>query len=191
MRRGHAGREDRLRRQRDSDTVTPITTATNTPGKPIKVGDGPGGITITPDGKTVYVANFESGTVTPITAATNTPGKPIKVGSGPRRSRSPRTGRRPTSPTWRARYGDADHHRDQHARASRSKSAAVPGRWRSRRMARLSTSLCDSGTTVTPISDGDQHARQPIQVGAAPGRRGIAITPDGKTAYVANGTPAR
>ena len=50
--------------------VTPITTATNRPGKPITVGDWPEAIAITPDGKTVYVASINSNTVTPISAAT-------------------------------------------------------------------------------------------------------------------------
>jgi DNA-binding beta-propeller fold protein YncE len=71
--------------------------------------DQPDGIAITPDGKTVYVANIGSGTVTPIdtatnapdgktayvgvwgepgtvvpiATATNTPGQPIQVGDGP------------------------------------------------------------------------------------------------------------
>ena len=65
-----------------SGTVTPITIATNTAGKPIKVGRAPDFIAITPDGKTAYVAAV-SGTVTPITTATNTPGQPINVGYGP------------------------------------------------------------------------------------------------------------
>ena len=60
--------------------MTPITTATNTAGKPIKVGKAPIWIAITPNGQTAYVANFGSDTVTPITTATNTPGKPIRVG---------------------------------------------------------------------------------------------------------------
>ena len=63
--------------------MTPITTATNTPGKPIRVGSGSYAIAVTPDGKTVYVTSFAEGTVTPITTATNTPGKPIKVGNEP------------------------------------------------------------------------------------------------------------
>jgi len=50
----------------DSETVTPISTATNRPGKPIKVGHGPDGIAIIPDGKAAYVANYYSGTGTPI-----------------------------------------------------------------------------------------------------------------------------
>ena len=44
--------------------------------------DQPDGIAITPDGRTVYVANIGSGTVTPIDTATNTPGKPIPVPPG-------------------------------------------------------------------------------------------------------------
>jgi len=38
--------------------VTPISTITNTAGKRIRVGKGATGIAITPDGKTVYVANW-------------------------------------------------------------------------------------------------------------------------------------
>jgi YVTN family beta-propeller protein len=59
---------------RGSGTVTPIRTATNTALPPIKAGDGPAAIVITPDGKTAYVADYvyASGTVTPIRTATNT-----------------------------------------------------------------------------------------------------------------------
>ena len=71
--------------------VVPIDTATGTPGAPIRVGvtgpgvhDQPDGIAITPDGRTVYVANIGSGTVTPIDTATNTPGEPVEVGVRPR-----------------------------------------------------------------------------------------------------------
>jgi YVTN family beta-propeller protein len=61
----------------------PITTATNTPGKPIKVGREPGVSVISPNGKTLYVTNGASASVTPISTATNTPGKAIKVGGAP------------------------------------------------------------------------------------------------------------
>jgi len=66
-----------------SGTVTPISTATNTAGKPIKVGHSPCSIAIAPDGREVYVANQMAGTVTPIDTRTNRAGKPIKVGSWP------------------------------------------------------------------------------------------------------------
>ena len=52
-------------------------------GKAIKVGTNPEAIAITPDGRTLYVANYGSASVTPIRTATNTPGKTIKVGSQP------------------------------------------------------------------------------------------------------------
>src|SRR5215475_12176769 len=60
-------------------TVTPIATATNTPGPPIPVGRGPGLIAITPDGRTASVTSDES-IVVPIDTATSTPGPPIRVG---------------------------------------------------------------------------------------------------------------
>ena len=63
-------------------TVTPITVGASTPGRPIWVGQGTGGIAITPNGKTIYVADY-GGIVVPITTATNAPGKPIKVGKVP------------------------------------------------------------------------------------------------------------
>ena len=62
------------------ESVTPIRTATNTALTPIKVGGGPWTITITPDGKTAYVASLSSATVTPIRTATNTALTPVKVG---------------------------------------------------------------------------------------------------------------
>jgi DNA-binding beta-propeller fold protein YncE len=61
-------------------TVTPVNTATNTPGKPIQYsppGTAAGVIAITPDGKTVYATTGPD--VTPISTATNTAGTPIHV----------------------------------------------------------------------------------------------------------------
>jgi YVTN family beta-propeller protein len=62
-------------------TVTPISTATNTALKPITVGNGPEAIAITPNGKTAYVVNVFSSTVTPINTATNAALKAIKIGN--------------------------------------------------------------------------------------------------------------
>jgi DNA-binding beta-propeller fold protein YncE len=68
--------------------VTPVNTATNIPGKAIKVGTNAVEIAITPNGKTAYVVspfnvNSAQGTVTPIDVATNTAGKAIGVGAFP------------------------------------------------------------------------------------------------------------
>ena len=64
-------------------TVTPIDTATNTPGLPIPIGRSAGLIVMAPDGRTAYVTSNES-IVVPIDTATGTPGAPIRVGvTGP------------------------------------------------------------------------------------------------------------
>jgi DNA-binding beta-propeller fold protein YncE len=56
--------------------VTPISTVTNLPGRPIQVACDPYALAVTPDGKTVWVGSRNW--VTPISTATNTAGKPIK-----------------------------------------------------------------------------------------------------------------
>lgn len=81
------------------DTVTPISAATSTAGRPIETGPGPRRLAITPDGKTVYAANVDWHTVTPISTATNRAGKPIMVGKAPSPWRSRRTAGGFTSPT--------------------------------------------------------------------------------------------
>ena len=74
----------------------------------------PMAIAITPDGKTVYVANGYSDTVTPITTATNTPGQADqgREGSLPDRYHAEWADRLRCQ--LRIGHGDADHHRDQH-----------------------------------------------------------------------------
>jgi YVTN family beta-propeller protein len=173
-------------------TVTPIATATNTPGTPIPVGSNPGPIAITPDGKTAYVAS-PSGTVTPIATATNTAGTPIQAGLNP--------GPIAITPD--------------------GKTAYVLGRGDGGALIPIATATNTPGTPigvgdpdslaitpdgktvyvvadvfpgssapgpvpgyVTPVMTATDTAGTPIQVGDDPD--GIAITPDGKTAYVSN-----
>jgi DNA-binding beta-propeller fold protein YncE len=66
-------------------TVIPVSTATNTAGKPIRIGVPVVEVmAITPDGKTLYVTNYEGrpgDRIVPIRTATNRPGPPIHVGS--------------------------------------------------------------------------------------------------------------
>jgi DNA-binding beta-propeller fold protein YncE len=62
-----------------SGTVTPVSTATNTPGQAIRV-PGADRIVFTANGAIADVISRAS-TVTPISTATNTPGKPIKAGN--------------------------------------------------------------------------------------------------------------
>jgi len=55
--------------------VTPISTATNRPRRPIRVACDPYAIAVTPDGKTVWVGSRDW--VTPISTATDKPGMPL------------------------------------------------------------------------------------------------------------------
>jgi DNA-binding beta-propeller fold protein YncE len=65
------------------ETITPISIGNGTPGRAIRLGNSPVSMTITPDGKTVYVPCILNGAVVPVTTATNKPGRPIKVGGSP------------------------------------------------------------------------------------------------------------
>ena len=62
--------------------VIPVATATNSLGRPIKIGAIPAAIAIAPDGKAAYVVSYspKGTTVTPVSTATNTPGRPISIG---------------------------------------------------------------------------------------------------------------
>ena len=132
--------------------VTPIATATGTPGKPITVGPQPWAIAITPDDRTAYVLNNGSGTVTPIATATNTPGKPITVATNTP-GKPITVGPQP----WAI------------AITPDGKNAYV---------------LNNGSGTVTPIATATNTPGTPITVGGDP--VAIAITPDSKTAYVLN-----
>ena len=137
---------------------------------------------------TAYVANQLPGTVTPIDTATN---KALQGDQGrtrsPSPSRSPRTGRPPTSPTpaiTAIGHGDPDQHRHQqgrqgdHGRGRPQCHRDHPEREdRLRRQLRLGH------------GDPDQHRHQHRGQGRSRSARtpgAIAITPDGKTAYVAS-----
>jgi DNA-binding beta-propeller fold protein YncE len=49
----------------------------------IRVGQMPQALAVTPNGRTLYVANIDDSTVTPITVATGRPGGAIRAGHGP------------------------------------------------------------------------------------------------------------
>ena len=167
-----------------SGSVTPIDTATNTPGAAIPVGTDPFGVAITPDGKTAYVTNVGSDSVTPIDTATNTPGAAIPVGSHSGRGRD-HPGRQDRLRHQRGLgLGDADRHRDQHA------GPGDPGRHRPDR-GRDHPGRQDRLRRQPGLGHGDADRHRDQHAGRGdPGRQlsrsRVAITPDGKTAYVAN-----
>jgi YVTN family beta-propeller protein len=59
-----------------------ISTATNAVSDTITVGNTPLGVSITPDGKRLYVANNGDGTISVISTATNAVSDTITVGNG-------------------------------------------------------------------------------------------------------------
>jgi virginiamycin B lyase len=140
-----------------SGTVVPINTSTNTAGSPISAGEGPEGLAITPNGATLYVANFgafavvngqvmqisDGTTVTPIDTATGTAGTPITVDSEP-------------------------------------SSVAITPDGTTAYVVNLASN------NVTPIDIATSSAGSPITLNATLTGTGnqIAITPDGATAYV-------
>ena len=71
-----------------------------------------------------------------------------------------------------------------HAAADAASMAGRPPRRRGRQARSPPTSPTVGSGTVTPIATATNTAGPPITVGSEP--RAIAITPDGKTAYVAN-----
>ena len=60
-----------------------IRTATNAVVKTVPVGNNPDGIAVTPDGTTVYVANYRSNNVSVIARPGNTVVATVPVGNGP------------------------------------------------------------------------------------------------------------
>jgi YVTN family beta-propeller protein len=165
-------------------TVTPIATATNTAGPPITTGSQPWGMAITPDGKTVYVANYGSGTVTPIATTTNTAGPPITVGSGPFDIA--------ITPDGKTVYVANLDSGTVTPIATATNTVGAPITVGSVPLGPFDIAITpdgktayvsDSGSgTVTPIATATNTAGPPITVGSYP--ENIAITPDGKTAYV-------
>jgi DNA-binding beta-propeller fold protein YncE len=61
--------------------VTPISTASGKAGRAVNADGDPGSMAVTPDGRTLYVADSDTGVVLPISTATDRPGRPIHVES--------------------------------------------------------------------------------------------------------------
>jgi YVTN family beta-propeller protein len=66
-----------------SGTISAVDLATGAVDTPITVGEQPDGIAITPDGATAYVADFGSSQIVPVTLATGAVGTPIALDNRP------------------------------------------------------------------------------------------------------------
>jgi YVTN family beta-propeller protein len=178
-----------------SGTVSPICTATNTAGRPIKTGANPFSVTmaITPNGKTVYVVNEEPyGTVTPITTATNSAGKNIKVGVTPFAIVITPNGK--TAYVLNLAEGEAGKGTVTPINtATNTAGKPIPIRHAAFPLDANLMVITPDGktiyvaglTTLTPIGTATNTALPAIRVAPRHGSdTAIAITPDGKTVYL-------
>jgi YVTN family beta-propeller protein len=170
-----------------SDTVAAIDTATNTVKATIAVAGSPTGVAITPDGRTVYVSDFDANTVTPIDVATNRTGTPIPVGTQPAQLAITPDGS--TAYVADAGAGTVTPI-DLATDTVGTPIAVVSGpAWELLFGMAMSPdgttvyALSPSAGTVIPIDTATNTVGTPIPVPIDPS--GIAITPDGSTAYIA------
>jgi DNA-binding beta-propeller fold protein YncE len=184
-----------------SNGITPITAATNTPGRRIKIGVIPEAIAVTPDGKTAYIADLHPATVTPVATATSTPGKPITIGGFPWAIAITPDGKTAYTVDLPA-YGQGPTRVIPVATATNTPGTPI----KIRDVVGLSAAIAITpdgktayvvtgahrGTTVTPIATATNTPGTPISIGGGFTRAAaIAITPDGKTAYVVTASARR
>ncbi|MEU1403511.1 serine/threonine-protein kinase [Streptomyces sp. NPDC005728] len=151
---------------------------------PIRVGDSPQGVAVSPDGRRVYVANFASGSVSVIDVATNrTVGDPIPVGDTPEGV--------DVSPDGRKVY----------VTNNSSASVSVIDATRNRTVGSpIPVGDTPEGVDVSPdgrkvyVANGssssvsvidtatNQTVGDPVSVGLFP--QGVAVSPDGRRVYV-------
>jgi YVTN family beta-propeller protein len=166
----------------NANEITPIDVATKVAGTPIPVGDVPGSVAITPNGKTAYVSDV-TGHVTPISLVTDTAESPIRVGSFPSAIA--------ITPNGATAYVANEMSNTVSPINTATNVAGTPIAVGANP---FGIAITPDGTTayvgnlggasVTPIDIATGHSGTPIAVGLDP--FAIAITPDGTTAYVAN-----
>jgi YVTN family beta-propeller protein len=163
--------------------VTPFTTATDTPGTAITVGQYPTAVAITPDGRTAYVSSYGAQSITPINTATGMAGTAIPIGGNPWGVA--------VTPDGKTAYvanasGDTLVPIDTATGATGTaiavgedpQAVAVTPDGKTVYVANY------LGNSVTPINTATDTPETTIPTGANPSA--LAITPDGTTLYVAN-----
>ena len=186
-----------------AQTVTAIDLTTNTPGKPMDLQWSADAIVITPDGKTAYLINgFPSRTLTAVDLATNTPGKSITLRGEPVAIAMAPDGKAyvctvtstgtPSDSRTVSEFMSLDP-----ATGTLGKPVKLSGQPGAIAIApdgKTAYVAIYSSGAVTPIDLTTNTAGKPIKVSGRPKAMmlygqpmAIAIAPDGKTAYVANG----
>jgi DNA-binding beta-propeller fold protein YncE len=184
------------------NTVTPIRAASNTAGRPIKVGPAPALIAISPDGQTAYVVGIGSllpGAAAPVTltairTATNKPGRVITVCAPGNLSGAiaiaPDT--IAITPDSRTVYvscsgtGQVVPVRAGADTAAKPIRVPSPGALAMAAGGKTVYVANSGGDTITPVSTATEEPGQPIIVGPSPDA--MAVTPDGRTVLVLTST---
>jgi DNA-binding beta-propeller fold protein YncE len=171
----------------NSNTVTPIDLASRTPGRAIRVGDGPWSIAVSPNGEWVCVSNSEGQSVSVINTATRATTL-LQLSSAPQA-----IAMAPNGVVAYVANGD------EVTPIILSLGTPHLGHAISVPNGPLGIAVTPSGDmaytantddTVTPInlSSSPARAMAAFSVGSITQPDGIAIAPDGQTAYVANAT---
>jgi DNA-binding beta-propeller fold protein YncE len=184
------------------NTVTPIRAASNTAGRPIKVGPAPALIAISPDGQTAYVVGIGSlrpGAAAPVTltairTATNKPGRVITVCAPGNLSGAiaiaPDT--IAITPDSRTVYVSCPGTGQVVPVRAGADTAAEPIRVPSPGALAMAAGgktvyVANSGAgTITPISTATEEPGPPVIVGPSPDA--MAVAPDGRTVLVLTAT---
>lgn len=182
----------------DSRGVIPIRTATNKAGALIPAGGS--AITVTPNGKTAYVIKDSAGLVTPIRTATNRAGKPIQIPVNPNYSPWGTPGQTliistPDSKTVYAASPAASTVTPISTATNRAGKSITVGRFpyylaitpNGRTLV-----VVNQDDTVTLINTATNKVRATIKLVTSTvwyTVQTVAITPDGRTAYVVSYEP--
>jgi DNA-binding beta-propeller fold protein YncE len=175
------------------DTVTPIRAASNTAGRPIRVGRAPVLVAISPDGQTAYVVGVSTllpgaapVTLTPIRTATNRPGRVITVCASANLGGVIAPDAIAITPDSRTVYvscpGEVVPMRAGADIASKPIKVSSAGALVMAANGRTVYVANPDGDTITPISTATEEPGLPIVVGPSPDA--MAVTPDGRTLLV-------
>jgi len=181
-----------------AQAVQPIDLTTNTAGKPIDLQSPADAIVVSPDGKTAYIINgFPSRTLTRVDLATNTPGKPITLSGAPETITMAADGTAYVTIQTATAYDFMPIDLATGKLGKPLKLSGQPGAIAISPDGSTAYAASQSSSTVitvTPINLTASTAGKPINLGGKPEPTNyygeplaIAITPDGKTAYLANG----
>jgi YVTN family beta-propeller protein len=166
-----------------SNTISVINTTTNNITTTVPVGVGPVGVTVTPDGKTVYVTNQWNGTVSVIDTATNNVTKTVKVGTYPFGISVTPDGKT----VYVANYWSNTVSVIDTATNNVTKTVNVGFNPRGIAVTPDGKTVYVANywsNTVSVIDTATNNVTATVNVGSYP--VGVAVTPDGKKVYVAN-----